>query len=631
MCGITGFIDYNKKSGNEVIKKMVKIMHHRGPDDFGQYNRNTACYSMALGHARLSILDLSSLGHQPMHYKHLSIVYNGEVYNFKEIREELININYEFSSDSDTEVVLKSYEAWGRSCVDKFIGMFAFAIYDKVKEELVICRDRAGVKPLYYYHHNGLFMFGSELKCFHQHPEFHNELDLDSLVLYFQFGYIPFPHSIFKYTFKLNPGNWLVFNMKQNDFELKEYWNVIDYYKKPKLDISFESAKIEVEKILKSACEYRMVSDVPVGVFLSGGYDSTAVALFLQNGRKEKIQTFTIGFKNSKYNEAPYAKETALYLGTEHTEFYCTEREAQAIIPELPFFYDEPFADSSAIPTTLVSKMARKKVTVALSADAGDEVFWGYNKYVVLDKWYRFIIKIPISLKRPLFIFLELICGIGGFFDKRFLRRKDFFNQLTLHYKKWESELLKNISCFTSPRILNKLFIHEYKVKSTYFDQINDFSFQENIQAVDYQTYLVDDILTKVDRATMTVSLEGREPLLDHRLIEYIAQLPFKYKFDGTTTKKILKEIVHKYIPKSMMDRPKSGFSVPIYQWLRTDLKYLLDEYLSENILKSQGIFNVRHVMKILNKFYSGDNSYNLFVWQLLMFQLWYERWFTEK
>lgn len=385
MCGITGFIDFSKKQNKITLEKMVETLKHRGPNNNGAILYEDEYAYVGLGQTRLAIIDVSDDGNQPMEYMHFSIVFNGEIYNFEEVKKELILLGHKFTSNSDTEVILHAFEEWKTKCVHKFIGMFAFVIYDKHNNIIHAFRDRAGVKPFFYYQKNGVFMFASELKAFHQHPYFVKEIDIDALSAYFDYGYVPSPYCIFEDTYKLDPGNFFELNIKKNELKVTEYWNSDSFYAMPKLTLDYTEAKSELKTLLKSAYNYRMVSDVPVGVFLSGGYDSTSVAAILQDTSPSKIKTFTIGFESGN-NEAPYAKENAAYMGTEHHEYYCTEKEAKGIIHDLPFYYDEPFGDSSAIPTTLVSQFAKKEVTVALSADGGDEVFCGYNSYLDLDK-----------------------------------------------------------------------------------------------------------------------------------------------------------------------------------------------------------------------------------------------------
>ena len=331
-----------------------------------------------------------------MHFNDLIVDFNGEIYNFKEVRQELIDKGYAFDSWSDTEVILKGYQCWGIDVVHKFIGMFAIALYDRQKQQVIFIRDRAGVKPLYYYWKDDLFLFGSELKSLFKHPRFDKEIDINSLALFLQFSYIPAPHCIFKNTFKLLPGHFLVVDLKTKELELKKYWDVFDYYNKPRIKISEEEAVKETDRLLKNAYEYRMVADVPVGLFLSGGYDSSSVAALLQTGRTERLKTFTIGFNEVEFNEAPEAKKIADYLGTDHTEWYLTSREAGQVLSRLPEIYDEPFADNSTVPTVLVSQLARRQVKVALSADGGDEIFGGYQKFRQAEAYTT---KIPASIQ----------------------------------------------------------------------------------------------------------------------------------------------------------------------------------------------------------------------------------------
>jgi asparagine synthase (glutamine-hydrolysing) len=628
MCGIAGYIDFKEKSTKKDLVNMVKSLHHRGPDDSGCTIQRVDAAAVGLGQARLSIIDLSNGGHQPMLYRHLSIVFNGEIYNYKEVRKTLVEAGHEFTSESDTEVILHAYAEWGRQSVSRFIGMFAFVILDSANKELVCCRDRAGVKPFYYYHHNGVFLFASELKAFHQHPLFKKEIDSDSVSLYLNYGYIPSPYCIFRHVHKLEPGHWLIFSLTNKTIQLEKYWDVFSLYKKPKTSLSYDEATVELESLLQSAFEYRMVADVPVGVFLSGGYDSTAVAALLSKDRTDKLKTFTIGFADGN-NEAPFAEATAAFLGTDHTSYYCTTKEAQEIIPDIPYYCDEPFADSSIIPTMLVSKIARESVTVALSADAGDEIFAGYDDYRSLSTKLQILDRVPNFAKPSSKRLLS------------FVQKYISTSNITLHHK--IDGLSKSLSGDKQQQAMD-LFRRMRSVPTRYEEELlidtsNGYStsydfkpegFSSEIEiamAADYNMYLQNDILTKVDRATMSVSLEGREPFLDHRIVEFAASLPFDYKFDGITSKKILKEIVHKYVPLSMMDRPKAGFSLPIYQWLKNDLDYLIEEYLNEDEISRQGVFKPLAVRMLVNQFMSGKLHYQPIIWKLLMFQMWYKRW----
>ncbi|HIP12830.1 MAG TPA: asparagine synthase (glutamine-hydrolyzing), partial [Arcobacter sp.] len=400
MCGITGFCDFTKKSTSKELSSMMQAIEHRGPDAKGQLIHEEEQVTVGLGHRRLSILDLSSEGVQPMVFKNLEIIYNGEVYNFQEIKVELKAKGYAFHSQSDTEVLLKAYHAWGLKALEKFRGMFAMTIFDKDKGELILIRDRAGVKPLYWYFKDGLFLFASELKSFHEHPNFQKVINRDVLAQYLQHGYVLQPYSIFESTRQLEAGYTLHLNLKTQIIEKNQYWSVSDFYEKPKLILNDDEVINQTEAILKESFAYRMVSDVPVGTFLSGGYDSSLVTALLQSDRDEKINTFTIGFKEKGYDEAPHAKAVAKHLGTNHTEYYCTQKDALEVIPKLAEIYDEPFGDASAIPTVLVSQLAREKVTVSLSADGGDEIFAGYSAYDKLTKIKATNSKIPRILRR---------------------------------------------------------------------------------------------------------------------------------------------------------------------------------------------------------------------------------------
>lgn len=630
MCGIAGFCDFNKKSDKEILVNMTDVLHHRGPDDSGYSFYENEYAQIGLGHRRLSIIDLSSLAHQPMAFEHLEIVYNGEVYNFAEIKKELESYCYTFLSHSDTEVILKAYHKWGINAVHKFNGMFAIAIYDKKEQKLVLIRDRAGVKPLYYYYSNGLFLFASELKSFHKHPFYNKELDINSLSLYFQFCYIPSPYTIFHNTHKLCAGSYLELDLTRRQYVVNEYWNVIDCYNLPKLSISENEAIDLLDNLFKSAFEYRMKSDVPVGVFLSGGYDSTLVTAILQSTRTTKLNTFTIGFNEDSFNEAPFAKEIAKYLGTNHIEYYCTPKDALDILPELPIIFDEPFGDSSAIPTTLVSKLAREHVTVSLSADGGDETFAGYDKYVTTFNLFKKIRDIPLVLKKVAALLMDEI-------DPRKIPFfKDTYNFATRYEKIKKIILSKNILevlKFTSEYFSlierKTLLKNIIKEPNTYFDSnfLSDIDEVSKILAIDYKTYLVDDILTKVDRATMSVSLEGREPLLDYRIIEFVSKLPSAMKYKKNEKKWILKQLTYKYIPKELMDRPKKGFAVPLTVWFKDQLKEYLLHYLDRNKIQKEGILNSNSIVELRDRYLSGHNENVNKLWLLLMFEMWYEKW----
>jgi asparagine synthase (glutamine-hydrolysing) len=496
-------------------------------------------------------------------------------------------------------------------------------------------RDRAGVKPFYYYWRDGLFLFASELKSFHKHPGFKKEINKKALQQYFQYGYILAPLSIFNNAHKLSPGNYLSLSTREKSINIQTYWNVFDAYNKPKLDISESDARAEVEKLLISSCKYRMVSDVPVGIFLSGGYDSTAVTALLQKHHSEKLKTYTIGFFEEDHNEAIHAKRVATYLQTDHTEHYCTTKEAQEIIPGIPFYCDEPFGDSSIIPTTLVSRLARKEVVVALSADAGDETFAGYTKYPVSIDLLRKINKVPGYLRKPVGKLIrympdEVLAQVSG---KRGATLKKKRLSGILQRSSITAPLIMDhlLSQIYSDHQLQDLLTHDIERPQSYFDTeylLNDSMPElDKMLAIDYKTYMTDDILVKVDRAGMSISLEGREPLLDHRLIEFVAQLPAHFKMKGTNTKYLLKQIVHDHVPKELMERPKMGFGVPVFKWLRTDLKYYADEFMSDKAFERHGLFRKQGVHHIMREFFRGDKNYDSLFWYLLVFQMWYKEW----
>ncbi len=635
MCGISGFADFNKNSNRDILEKMNRTIAHRGPDGegYGIYQARSA--TIGLGHRRLSIIDLSEGGHQPQSHQSLHITYNGEIYNYTEVKKELEDKGHQFKSHSDTEVILHAYQEWGTHALQKFIGMFAFVIYDEAKQIIFACRDRAGVKPFFYYYKDGLFLFASELKAIVQHPGFVKEINIDAAAAFLQYGYVPTPHCIYKNACKLKPGHFLQLDLTTTSITTTRYWNVYDAYNKPLLKISLPDAMEETEKILINAFQYRMVSDVPVGVFLSGGYDSACVTALLQKGSTEKIKTFTIGVPDAGLNEAPFAKAVAAHLGTDHTEYYCTQKEALEIVPQLPFYYDEPFADSSAIPTTLVSKIAREKVTVALSADAGDEIFAGYNRYDYVMKYGKKLQRIPGAFRKSVAAVMDKVPADAiPFLNKQYLFHSRYEKVKTFLRNPSEKNLLKNIILQMNGNALSRLFISPVNELPTAFDseelQEDNFSTLSYLMAIDYQTYLLDDILQKVDRAGMSVSLEGREPFLDHRIIEWAARLPLEYKYNDGNKKYILKEIVHKYVPKQMMDRPKMGFGIPISDWLSSDLKPFVDRYFDEAFILKQGLFNNAEMQRIKKAFYNGKKERAEKIWFMLMFQMWYDKWMNN-
>jgi len=559
VCRITGIIDFKKQreiNNESIIDIMRDTMTYGGPDDCGSYVYEDPNCKIALGHRRLSIIDVSINGHQPMKSadENVVIIFNGEMYNYEEVRTQLSNSGVTFKTHSDTEVIIEAYNKWGIHSINMFTGMFAFLLLDKKQNLLYAVRDRAGVKPLYYYKNDELILFGSELKSFHSHPGFKKELNNDALALYLQFGYIPAPHCIFKNAAKVLPGHYLKINLQNGDIDDTPYWDAVDKYKQPLTTLPLPEIIKKTEKLLVSACNYRMVADVPVGVFLSGGYDSSLVTALLQKDRTEKIKTFSIGFNEEKFNEAPFAKKVATHLGTDHTEYYCTQQDALEILPQLPEIYDEPFGDSSAIPTTLVSKLARKSVKVALSADGGDEVFGGYEKYSVIIKLKKILNTFPGPLQKLSGTILESLNPeslFAGSAKNNVNKKVSKFSRILQSGNM--ADVLYWYSINFTQKQLETILKKPFKKLKTNFDKASDFNkVNDDINtmlAIDYITYLPDDILTKVDRATMSVSLEGRDPLLDHCLLEWMAQIPGAHKINNGIKKYILKEIVHTYIP----------------------------------------------------------------------------------
>jgi len=619
MCGIAGFVDFNKKLESTDVELMTQALEHRGPDFGDSEFINEKNYHLGFGHRRLAIIDVSECSNQPQFYdsKRYWIVYNGEVYNFKEIRKILIDLGHNFETDSDTEVVLRSYVEWGCEAINKFIGMFAFSILDKAKQKIIVFRDRAGVKPLFYYFKDGIFLFSSELKSFHKICKFNKEIDINSVSMFFRHGYISSPNSIYKYVSKVLPGHYLELCLKNMQTKIYKYWDVIDKYNEEKLDITLDEAKKELNAILESAFNYRMISDVPVGVFLSGGYDSSTTAAILCNTNSKKINTYTIGFRGTEYDESASAEKIAKYLGTNHTTINFEQKHLEEIAANLPYYYDEPFGDSSAIPTTLVSKSAKQSVKVVLSSDGGDELFAGYPKHFLHHNKYRLIASLPNSIKKLLSRLEQ---------HPRFKHKKGIFSSRTLN------ELLKvrlETMVFTEEEI-NGLMNSEYSYHKTPLDDFNKLNnsndFINKLLAIDYKTYLENDILTKVDRATMSQSIEGREPFLDHRIIEFCSKLDSNFKYRKRISKYILKELNKQYIPENLPEKEKKGFGGPVDLWL---IKYLKGELmvLVESSNFPEHILNRNYVENIIKKFYDGEKVNWYKIYQIYTFLKWHKYW----
>ena len=636
MCGIVGFIS-NKREEN-ILNDMVKIQAHRGPDDNGIFIDQES--GVHLGHNRLSIQDTSSHAHQPFisSCEEYVIIFNGEVYNFQSIKKELEALGQTFRSNSDTEVLLYAYKHWGMKAVEKFIGMFALVIYDLKAKKLFLLRDRAGIKPLYYALNDETFLFSSEIKSFHKYPNFNKKLNREILPFYFQFAYIPAPHTIYENCFKLQPGHYIEYDLALKTYKIHNYWDISDFYKMKPFQKSEETIVEEIEQLLIESCKLRMVSDVPVGLFLSGGYDSSTTTALLSNNHTKQLNTYTIGFENKEFNEANEAKKIAAYLNTNHKEEYCTQAEMLSLIEHLPFYYDEPFADDSALPTMLVSKLAKKEVTVALSADGGDEVFFGYSKYFAIEK----MLKLQASpLKRKgvkLLINLlneRSVTLLNGLLpkSKRQSNIVEKFNKFkNMIYAQTHEEMFLRASSKVNANFLDEILVDgKFDAFETTafneFSKLKEIDISNQMMAVDYKTFMVDDVLCKVDRASMSVSLEGREPLLDHRLAEYMARVPSALKYKNNKGKYLLREVLQKYLPREMTDKPKAGFTVPLKSWLQNELKEQAIEALESPELKEDNIFKEENLKKVTQDLKNGKIQNPMFIWMIMNYVMWRKRW----
>lgn len=627
MCGIVGFLDTNKGSDEDCLRRMVSCLSHRGPDDMGVYYKQLKSITVGLGHTRLSIQDLSISGHQPMHYDHLSLVYNGEIYNFKELRIQLELEGYSFQSQSDSEVLLKAYHCWGKRCVERLIGMFAFAIFDKSLNKLLVFRDRSGVKPVYYYWKNGLFLFSSELKAFHEHSKFSATkcINSRSLSLYLLLGYVPSPDCIFEDTYKLLPGHYLELDVNLNAvLRVYKYWGAFDLVGKPRSRVSNAEAQKKIHDLLISAVKYRMISDAPIGVFLSGGYDSSLVTAIMQKNQSERVKTFTIGFDSENYNEADDARVVSSFIGTEHYETNCSDQDFHRIFKKLPDIYDEPLADDSAIPTILLSEFAKQHVDVAISADGGDELFAGYNKYLNIQAEYKKLCRFNPAIAYGSLKFLKVIL-------KPILNKSNYLK-------------LGKLECFFQLEKESRSIVNLLRVKSmkATMEQVNEWLVQpcnnpivahsssgdnpvSEYLAADYGRNMTDAIVTKVERASMAYALEAREPLLDHRLYEFLALLPDNIRNEPGKMKSVLKGIAETYVPKELLDRPKKGFTPPLNEWASSNwFADLKGYYLSKEFLDEQGLFkqSIGESLDLLDKGTKIRFQYNI-----VLFQMWYERW----
>lgn len=642
MCGIAGYCTRgrNAESLQAALPIAVQTLKHRGPDDHGTW----FAPGVGLGHSRLSILDLSLHGHQPMVTadKRYAMVFNGEVYNYREIREDLLKRGLTFAGSGDSEVVLAALATWGIEAVKRFIGMFAIALWDNQQRSLMLIRDRLGVKPLYYGWDGETFWFGSELKALRAFPHWQPEIDRTALGDYFQFGYVNAPLSIYKSVKKVQPGHWVRLSQMNDGPQEQCYWSVLDAIQTP---LQGDEAELEeeLETLLVDAFNLRMVSDVPVGVFLSGGIDSSLLAALLQKKRRnDPIHTFTIGFNVEKYNEAPHARRVAEHLGTNHTERILETDEAQRILPSWGNLFDEPFADSSGIPTYLVSKIAGEQVKVVLSADGGDELFSGYNNYTNVLRLLHLREKYPSTLRGPTIAALKLMPldamdrliltspmsrGVQDWLRHKFIRRARLARDTYLNDFSPGVLYEMTMSPYWRGHALGQLTRHENDTRFRHLCDIYPGSLSEQMCLWDLHNYLPGDILTKVDRATMAASIEGREPLIDHRLVEFAFRLPLNMRRGTLGPKHLLRKILFKYIPRELIERPKMGFAIPLLEWLRGDLSYLVDDLLDINAIKDQGILDPHVVETVVGAFRSGDGEVANKVWALIAFQSWYNAW----
>ena len=646
MCGIAGFWTKSavKSAGSlaETASKMAKTLVHRGPDDSGTWVDPEV--GIALGHQRLSIIDISDVGHQPMVSAdgRFVIIYNGEVYNFQELRIDLEKLGHKFRGHSDTEIMLAAISQWGlKKAVKSFDGMFAFALWDRQSRSLYLARDRIGEKPLYYGLQDSTFFFASELKALRAHSEFKSEVDRDALASFLRFSYVPAPHSIYKDIKKLLPGHLLCLKSPSDATESHPYWS-LDKVIQNGLDSSFtgseEEATDELEVRLKKTVKSRMVSDVPLGAFLSGGIDSSTIVSLMQSLSNRPVNTFTIGFHKEEYNEAIHAKKVAKHLDTNHTELYVTPQEAMDVVPKLPEMYDEPFADSSQIPTYLISALARENVTVALSGDGGDELFAGYNRYLHAQKRWKLIESIPIELRKVISGMLMSIPvnTVEKIYEKiQFLipsrSRIPLFSE---KFQKAAQTILVSDQIQLYKRLVSIIYMPErYLCSGTeYTSFIDDESLRKEgsefvsiMQKLDLMTYLPDDLLVKVDRASMAVSLETRVPFLDHDIIEFVMGLPLEFKVKNTNTKRLLRKVLYRYVPKELMERPKMGFTIPLGQWLRDPLKDWAQDLIEPDYLKKSGYFRSDEVLQMWDEHLKRRTNWGHQLWNILMFQSWLE------
>lgn len=625
MCGILGVLNTDNSyiKCESILKNMGSKIYLRGPDARGYWCDESS--GIGLGHVRLSILELTEAGAQPMHSvcDRFALSFNGEIYNHRKLRAQLEQEGHltQWRGHSDTETLLACFSIWGiEKTLQATVGMFAIALWDKQKKQLTLARDRLGEKPLYWGWCNQTLLFGSELKALKAHPDFVSEIDRDALALLLQYNYIPAPYSIYKNIEKLPAGSYVQIrvNDSRHTVEIKKYWDLKAVMQKgldrPFQDNALEAANLLEQKLVKSISE-QMLADVPLGAFLSGGVDSSTVVALMQSQSTKPIKTFAIGFNEPGYNEAKFAKEVARHLGTEHTELYVSAEDALSVIAKLPKVYCEPFADSSQIPTFLVMQMAKQYVTVALSGDAGDELFGGYNTYQMAAKVWKSVSRLPHPLRKIATQVLGKIPTPQKIQKLIYLlpaqNREEFYQLLVTHWK-----IPTNV-------------VKGAQTVGTVFNTPNQWvktdDFEQWMMAIDTSQYMVDDILIKVDRAAMANSLETRVPMLDHRVVEFAWQLPLDFKIKNGVGKSVLREVLYRHIPRELIERPKQGFSIPLGQWLRGPLREWAESQISEYRLVQEGYFYPHPIRKVWHEHLSGKYDHALKLWSILMFQAWLE------
>lgn len=637
MCGITGFWGGDAPDA-AIVERMARTIAARGPDDAGVWCDDPA--GLALGHRRLSILDLSPAGHQPMVSPcgRFVLAFNGEIYNHRDLRSELERAGgaFDWRGHSDTETLLAGLRHWGvQGALERLNGMFAFALWDAAEKTLFLARDRMGEKPLYYGRNGGTFLFGSELKALAAHPDWQGEVNRDALALYMRHNYVPSPWSIYRGIAKLPPAHFVA--IRDGGRAIGEpvcYWNLGQVAAQGvAADADDPDVLIqELDSLLRDSVGRRMEADVPLGAFLSGGYDSTIVAALMQAQSQRPVKTFSIGFHEAGYNEAQHAKAVAGHLGTDHTELYVTSKQAMAVIPKLPTIYDEPFSDSSQIPTYLVSQLARQHVTVSLSGDGGDELFCGYNRYLLGYRVWQKLRVLPLVVRRLLAAVLKRAPGhrldaLQRRLPKRFQvpNLADRLPKLAevLAHQDGQSFYRALVSHAKNPNGL-VLGATEPETILSRPDRLPALpGLREQMMYLDMMTYLPDDILTKVDRASMAVSLEARVPLLDHRLVEFAWRVPTSLKYRNGGGKWLLRQVLYRYVPRELMDRPKMGFGVPIEHWLRGPLRDWAEELLAEKRLREEGYFDPAPIRRMLQEHVAGKRRWHYHLWDVLMFQAW--------